>query len=132
MRRAVLVLGMMAAAGCDGLLPDDDVSAVVRVVSENNTPLEPDWMVWYYDPQSEQYDGDHPAECLNAGCTRWGVPPEVEGEIYVAASWSRPTRTDCSRGGYDASPVLASADDPPTVVLQIDRSLESCAEAGAE
>lgn len=127
MRRAVLVLGLAAAAGCDGLLPDEDLAAVVRVVSENNAPLRPDRVVWYYDPQSERYDGDHPAECTSAACTRLGVPAEVEGQIYVAASWSRPTRTDCSRGGYDARPVTASADDPPAVVLQIDRRLESCA-----
>lgn len=47
--------------------------------------------------------------------------------MYVAARRSRPTDDPyCSYLGYDASPVRADADDPPTVRLRLEMAL-ACA-----
>lgn len=122
MRRMAMLLGLSAAGGCDGIFePDEPVSAIVRVVNQEGRALQPDSVMWYYDPQSAQYDGEHRAICLNRSCTVWGVPPEVTGPAFVAASRRRPYPGDpyCQYSGYDGGPIAASRDDPPTITLRL-------------
>lgn len=130
MRQTALLLALAAAAGCGGLTgPDEPASAYVRVTDQDGRALVPDRVVWYYDPQSARYDGEHPAECLNRLCTLYGVPEEVTGATYVAATRVRPYPGDalCEYVGYDGRPVTPSADDPPTVTLRLDTEQVMCA-----
>ena len=129
MRRMAMLLALAAAGGCDGLLgPGDPVSAYVRVENQDGRALRPDSVMWYYDPQSEQYDGEHRAICLNSACTLWGVPPEVTGRAYVSASRTRPYPGDpyCQYSGFDGRPVDTSEDDPPTITLRLDTDQVTC------
>lgn len=129
MRRMAMLLALAGAGGCEGVLgPDEPVSAYVRVENQDGRALRPDSVMWYYDPQSAQYDGEHKAICLNRACTLWGVPPEVTGQAYVSASRRRPYPGDphCQYSGYDAGPITASEDDPPTITLRLDTDLVSC------
>jgi hypothetical protein len=102
------------------------VSAIVRVVDERDDPLRADQVVWYYHSDSGRYDGEHRAQCISAGCTRWGLPAELTGAVYVSASWSRPTSGGCAYNGYDAGLVTPSDDDPPTVTLRLDTRQVTC------
>lgn len=128
MRRSVFVLGLAALAACSGVTePRDDVAAYVRIVDQRGDPLRPDAVSWYFDPLSPRFDGEHPAECINQGCTLWAVPPEASGAVYVSSSWSRsiPGNTYCRYNGYDGKPV-PSTESPPTVVLRLNTRNESC------
>lgn len=130
MRKAVFMLGVMALTGCDGITGTrEPAAAYVRVVDHRGNPLRPDRVMWYYPPESGRYDGEHPAECIGGGCTVWAVPVEVAGEAYVMAARTRPFPDDpfCAHSGYDASPIAASVDDPPTVVLRLDMRQQVCA-----
>ncbi len=130
MRRMAMLLALAAMAGCDGVLgPQEPVSAIVRVVNQDGRALQPDSVMWYYDPQSPQYDGEHRAICLNRACTVWGVPPEVTGPAFVSASRRRPYPGDpyCQYSGYDGRPVAAARNDPPTVTLRLDTGQVVCA-----
>lgn len=130
MRNAVFVLGLAVAMGAcrDVTEPRDDVAAYVRIVDERGTPLRPDAVTWYYDPISPRFDGEHPAECANRGCTEWAVPAEASGAAYVAASWTRPVpgSAGCVLNGYDGRRVDPSASSPPTVVLRLNTRAEMC------
>lgn len=129
MRRIALLLALAAAGACDGLTgPGVPVAAYVRIVDTDGDALVPDEVKWYYDPQSERYDGEHPAVCLNRLCTVWGVPPEVTGVAYVNATRVRPFPGDpyCAYVGYDGRPVTPSRDDPPTVTLELDTDMVLC------
>jgi hypothetical protein len=127
--RTTLALTMvLMSAGCDGLFgPGYEASAYVRVVDHRDRKLMPDQVIWYYPPSSAKYDGEHPARCLGAGCSRWGVPAEVSGAAYVSADRSRPTRDPyCAYTASDATPITASAEAPPTVKLVLDTRVVSC------
>jgi hypothetical protein len=129
MRKAMFVLGLAAVAGCSGLTePDDPASVYVFVSNQRGSPLRPDRVVWYYPPDGPLFDGEHEATCINSGCSVWAVPVEVSGDVYVVASRTRPFPDDpyCAYHGYDASPVRADADDPPTVRLRLEMHL-ACA-----
>jgi hypothetical protein len=123
MRKTVMVLALVALGGCDGLTGASDYAAYVRIEGG----LRPDAVVWYYPPEGGRHDGEHPAECINAGCSLWGVPAEASGDAYVSARWSRPVSgsTDCTFSAYDASPIAASTDTPQLVVLHLERH-ETC------
>lgn len=127
--RIVLLLALAALAACDGLLgPGIPAAAFVRVVDQEGDALRPDEVKWYYDPQGERYDGEHPAVCIDRLCTVWGVPEEVTGTAYVSATRVREYPGDpwCAYVGYDAGPVAASKDDPPTITLEIDTEMVMC------
>jgi hypothetical protein len=126
-----LVPGLIALGGCGGgiTIPDEPASVYVKVLNHRGNALRPDRVVWYYPPESSRYDGGHEATCLNDGCTVWGVPVEVAGDVYVSASRSRPYGDDpmCFYLGYDAKPTIAAADDPPIVTLRLDMRTRACA-----
>lgn len=127
MRNAVIVLAVAAAACGDVTEPRDDVAAYVRVVDERGAPLRPDAVTWYHDPISPRFDGEHPAECANRGCTEWALPAGASGAAYVAASWTRPVPGgSCIFSGYDGRRVDPSTDSPPTVVLRLNTRVERC------
>lgn len=129
MRRLMFVLGLAALGACrDVTEPRDDVAAYVRIVDQRGDPLRPDLVTWYYDPVSPRFDGEHPAECINRGCTVWAVPAQATGAVYVAGSWSRPVpgSVGCVYNGYDGKPVAPSTDSPPTVVLRLNTRDEMC------
>jgi hypothetical protein len=129
MRRSVLVMALAALAACRGVTePRDVVAAYVRIVDQRGDPLRPDLVTWYFDPLSPQFDGEHPAECVNSGCTLWAVPAEASGAAYVAGTWSRPVPGSggCMYSGYDGKPVAPSTSSPPTVVLRLNTRNEMC------
>lgn len=129
MRRILFALGTAVLAGCGGFTePSDPASVYVRVVNHRGDPMRPDRVTWYYPPESGRFDGEHEARCISGGCTVWAVPVEAAGQAYVSASRSRPTDDPyCTYTGYDARPVQASADDPPTIVLRLDMRTMACA-----
>ncbi len=104
-------------------------SAYINIVDERYQPLRPDTVIWYYPEDAGHAGFEHPATCINAGCTRWAVPVEVSDSIYVSASWMRPVpRNDyCWYLGSDAKPLTASPAWPPTVTLKLDTKQEACA-----
>lgn len=128
MRVPLALLLALGVAGCDWLIgPGDDASAYVKVVDHRGDRLMPDQVVWYYPPSGARYDGEHLAKCLGIGCSRWAVPRHVTGAAYVAASRTRPLQDPyCMRSAYDASPITASADSPPTVTLRLDTRVVTC------
>jgi hypothetical protein len=130
MRNAVWMLGLAVAVGAcrDVTEPRDDVAAYVRIVDERGAPLRPDAVTWHHDPISPRFDGEHPAECANRGCTEWVLPAEADGAAYVAARWSRPLpgAAPCSVRGRDVRRVDPSAASPPTVVLRLSTRAEIC------
>jgi hypothetical protein len=126
MRKAMFVLALAVLGGCDGLTgPSEPAAAYVKIVDNHGDLLRPDRVVWYYPPESSLYDGEHPATCINGGCSVWAVPVGVTGDVYVYAVRNRPYPGDpyCVYTGYDASPVVASENDPPTVVLRLEMAL---------
>jgi hypothetical protein len=128
MRRIAILLALAAAAGCDGPTgPGVPAAAYVRVVDLDGAPLRPDEVAWYHDPQSAAYDGEHPAACRDRLCTAWVVPEGVSGTVYVTALRVRPhLDPHCNYVAYDGKPVAASADHPPTVVLELDTEMVLC------
>jgi hypothetical protein len=130
MRRIVMLLALAGAGGCEGVLgPDVPVSAYVRVTGVDHADmLRPDSVMWYYEPETARYDGQHKAICVNRACTVWGVPPEATGLVYVVATRVRPYHGDphCQRSGYDAGVLMASRDDPPTISLELDMETVTC------
>lgn len=130
MRKAMFVLGLAALGACGGPTePTEPAAVYVKVVDHRGNLLRPDRVLWYYPPESAQYDGEHQATCINDGCSVWAVPVSVAGDVYVAAARSRPFPDDpmCGHFGYDASPALAAADDPPVVTLRLDMRTTACA-----
>lgn len=128
MRRIAILLALAATAGCsEPTGPGVPAAAFVRVVDLDGRPFRPDEVAWYYDPQSAAYDGEHPAACRDSRCTTWVVPPGVTGTVYVNALRVRPHPDPyCNYVAYDGKPVAASADRPPTVVLELDPEMVLC------
>ena len=87
MRKAMFVLGLAALGACGGPTePSEPAAVYVKVVDHRGNLLRPDRVLWYYPPESARYDGEHPATCINDGCTVWAVPVSVAGDVYVVAS----------------------------------------------
>lgn len=103
-------------------------SAYINIVDEQNRPLHPDTVIWYRPEEAGHAGLEHPATCINAGCTRWAVPVGVSDSIYVSASWLRPVPHNdyCWYLGSDAKPVAASPVAPPTVTLTLNTKQEAC------
>ncbi len=135
MRTTWIPLALAALAGChettgpaeqEEALPP--ASAYVNVIDEQYRPLRPDTVVWYYPEDAGQAAFEHPATCINAGCTRWSVPVEVHASIYVWASRMRPVPGvyHCCYLSSDARLLTALAASPPTVTLTLNTKQEAC------
>ncbi len=131
MRKSWLAVLLLSLAGCgDGpaAAKNPPASAYVDVVDEHDRPIRPDTLFWYYPAELAQPGYAHPAQCINADCSRWALPVDGAGPAYVAARRLRPTPWDayCWFLGYDDVLVTLSASAPPTVRLTLNTTQEAC------
>lgn len=136
MRIALLALALVGGCGDDvdtgaGITTCDSADCIYEVtviaVDESGERVAPDVVNWYFDPESAEYDGEHPLLCEDESCMSW-VLEEAPGEVfYVSGSRQGDEHTDpyCGFSGYDGQPV---AFDGEPVVVTLDLTLHEWCE----
>ena len=100
-------------AGC----PDD---ITVIGLDENGEQVAADEVYWYFEPGSDDYDSEHPLDCRDVDCTKWGIQSAPGASFYVAGNREGPEHVDpyCHYSGYDGQPVEFSG-SPITIELDL-------------
>jgi hypothetical protein len=100
-------------AGC----PND---ITVIALDQNGDPVTADEVYWYFAPNSDEYDGEHPLECGDVHCTKWVIPTAPSANFFVAGTREGPEHSDpyCGYSGYDGEPV-EFAGEPVTIALDL-------------
>jgi hypothetical protein len=101
-------------AGC----PED---ITVIGMDENGEVVTADEVYWYFAPESEEYDGEHPLECADVDCTKWVLGTAPGASFYVAGRREGPEHADpyCGYSGYDGQ-LVEFTGDPVTVELDLE------------
>lgn len=85
-----------------------ETHAVIRAVDAiDGAPVPTISANWYYPPDSERFDGEHPLRCLDALCTELALTEvPLAGTIYFTVSYVGPLHPEVATSwtGYGAMP----------------------------
>jgi hypothetical protein len=106
---------------CTWKPPCVDGSLMLHLVDANRNRVPGTSAVWYYPPESPEYDGEHPLTCADALCTRFVLVDSPRGGlIYVSATHLGPIHPELGTfwSGFGATSLeYAVADDAYAIEL---------------
>lgn len=111
-------------------LPDPATGPItVSLVDQDGDPVPGTSASWYYHPEGEEYDGEHPLRCADVRCETWvldGDDVPRAGTVFFSASYAGPLNPFLLQGwvGYDGAPFELAAGDqsglaPRTITLTL-------------
>jgi hypothetical protein len=101
-------------------------SVLVTVVDQLGQPLSPEDIFWYLPPGTDDTHTETALTCVNEDCTEFGIPLDVTGDIYVAATYHEDIPGDdyCWYQGYDGAPITITVPEDATTRTTLEITLE--------